>query len=215
MKVSKKIIMIMIFLSMISLGVSIYLEFTVNDIEIARKMHFDYFKNLFIGVFASGLLVFITTIVQYNIEKNNYYISMHRYLDTLLYSALNILSKMRSNDIFVYAPELSDFNIVYNKTVYLYSTFVCVFNLSKKDMLVESVINEVSKFKMMQEKLLEQYNKFKRNECSESDYKKVIETYEEKFKMEYKDKFFSYRKQIESNMKSLLDNRKLKTYIDM
>ena len=200
---------------MIALGISIYLEFRVIDIEIARKMHFEYFKNLFLGVFVSGILVLITAMVQYNIEKNNYYISMYRYLDILLYSALNILSEMIPSDSFISVPKLSDFSIVYNKTVYLYSTFVCIFNLSKKDRLIESVINEVSKFKMMQEKLLEQYNKFERNELSESDCKKVIETYEENFGKKYTDEFSFYRRQIEENMKSLLDKRELKTYIDI
>lgn len=46
-----------------------HFEFTNYDTEIAKGMHIEYYKNLCLGMFASGLLVLIPAIVQYNTEK--------------------------------------------------------------------------------------------------------------------------------------------------
>ena len=94
MKVSKKTIVIMMIICILVLCISIIFEFTNYDTEIAKGMHIEYYKNLCLGMFASGLLVLIPAIVQYNTEKSNYYIEMYRYLDGLLYNALDIISVM-------------------------------------------------------------------------------------------------------------------------
>ena len=83
MKVSKKTIVIMMIICILVLCISIIFEFTNYDTEIAKGMHIEYYKNLCLGMFASGLLVLIPAIVQYNTEKSNYYIEMYRYLDGL------------------------------------------------------------------------------------------------------------------------------------
>lgn len=74
MKVSKKTIVIMMIICILVLCISIIFEFTNYDTEIAKGMHIEYYKNLCLGMFASGLLVLIPAIVQYNTEKSNYYI---------------------------------------------------------------------------------------------------------------------------------------------
>ena len=78
MKVSKKTIVIMMIICILVLCISIIFEFTNYDTEIAKGMHIEYYKNLCLGMFASGLLVLIPAIVQYNTEKSNYYIEMYR-----------------------------------------------------------------------------------------------------------------------------------------
>lgn len=53
------------------------------------------------------------------------------------------------------------FGITYNKIVSLYSTFTYFFRLSKKDRLIESTINETTRFIMIQEEILKYSNKLK------------------------------------------------------
>ena len=165
-------------------------------------------------MFASGLLVLIPAIVQYNTEKSNYYIEMHRYLDGLLYNALDIISVMEDNNADI-SKMFDYFGITYNKIVSLYSTFTYFFRLSKKDRLIESTINEATRFIMIQEEILKCSNKLKAKEISEDEYKECFNVFMAELINSYQGKFISYRKSIEKNMKGLLDNRELKTYTNI
>ncbi|RKI99178.1 hypothetical protein D7X87_25750 [bacterium D16-54] len=216
MKVSKKTIIIMLVICVIVLGVSFILEYINYDAEIANQMHIDFYKNLCLGMFASGLLVLIPAIVQYNTEKSNFYIEMYRYLDSLLYNTLDIISVMEKYDRDARISKMFDeFGITYNKVVSLYSTFSCFFTLSKKDRLIESVINETTKFMMIQEELLNLSKKLKVKEISEGEYAECFEVVRTEIIKTYQDKFILYRRYIEKNMKSLLENRELKTYTNL
>ena len=158
------------------LCISIIFEFTNYDTEIAKGMHIEYYKNLCLGMFASGLLVLIPAIVQYNTEKSNYYIEMYRYLDGLLYNALDIISVMEEYNNNADISKMFDyFGITYNKIVSLYSTFTYFFRLSKKDRLIESTINETTRFIMIQEEILKYSNKLKAKEISEGEYKECFD----------------------------------------
>ena len=214
MKVSKKTIVIMMIICILVLCISIIFEFTNYDAEIAKGMHIEYHKNLCLGMFASGLLVLIPAIVQYNTEKSNYYIEMHRYLDGLLYNALDIISVMEDNNADI-SKMFDYFGITYNKIVSLYSTFTYFFRLSKKDRLIESTINEATRFIMIQEEILKCSNKLKAKEISEDEYKECFNVFMAELINSYQGKFISYRKSIEKNMKGLLDNRELKTYTNI
>lgn len=216
MKVSKKTIVIMMIICILVLCISIIFEFTNYDTEIAKGMHIEYYKNLCLGMFASGLLVLIPTIVQYNTEKSNYYIEMYRYLDGLLYNALDIISVMEEYNNNADISKMFDyFGITYNKIVSLYSTFTYFFRLSKKDRLIESTINETTRFIMIQEEILKYSNKLKAKEISEGEYKDCFDVFTAELINSYQGKFISYRKSIEKNMKGLLDNRELKTYTNI
>lgn len=214
MKVSKKTIVIMMIICILVLCISIIFEFTNYDAEIANGMHIEYHKNLCLSMFASGLLVLIPAIVQYNTEKSNYYIEMHRYLDGLLYNALDIISVMEDNNADI-SKMFDYFGITYNKIVSLYSTFTYFFRLSKKDRLIESTINEATRFIMIQEEILKCSNKLKAKEISEDEYKECFNVFMAELINSYQGKFISYRKSIEKNMKGLLDNRELKTYTNI
>lgn len=107
------------------------------------------------------------------------------------------------------------FGITYNKIVSLYSTFTYFFRLSKKDRLIESTINETTRFIMIQEEILKYSNKLKAKEISEGEYKECFDVFTAELINSYQGKFISYRKSIEKNMKGLLDNRELKTYTNI
>ena len=216
MKVSKKTIIIMLVICVSVLCISFILEYMSYDTEISKQMHIEFYKNLCLGMFASGLLVLIPAVVQYNTEKNNFYIAMYRYLDSLLYNSLDIISVMEQYDRNAQMSKMFDcFGLTYNKVVSLYSTFTCFFMLSKKDRLIESVINETTRFMMIQEELLKLSKKLKANEMSEGEYEKSFEVFRTEIIKSYQDKFILYRKYIEKNMKGLLDNRELKTYTNL
>lgn len=216
MKFSKKTIIIMSIICVSVLCMSFILEYMDYDTKIAKQMHIEFYKNLCLGMFASGLLVLIPAVVQYNTEKNNFYIAMYRYLDNLLYNSLDIISVMEQYDRNAQTSKMFDgFGLTYNKVVSLYSTFTCFFMLSKKDRLIESVINETTRFMMIQGELLKLSKKLKVKEISESEYKECFEVVRTKIIKLYQDKFILYRKYVEKNMKSLLENRELKTYTNL
>lgn len=206
----------MIIICVIVLSSSFVLEYMDYDTEIANQMHIDFYKNLLLGMFASGLLVLIPAVIQYNTEKSNFYIEMYRYLDSLLYNTLDIISVMEKYDRNAKISKMfDDFGITYNKVVSLYSTFSCFFMLSKKDRLIESVINETTRFMMIQEELLKLSKKLKVKEISEEEYEEYFEVFRAEIIKSYQDKFILYRKYIEKHMRSLLDNRELKTYTNL
>lgn len=216
MKVGKKTIIIMLIICVIVLCVSFLLEYINCNAEIVEKMHIEFYKNLCLGMFASGLLVLIPAIVQYNTEKSNYYVDMHQYLDSLLYDALDIMSVMekydRNADI---AKKFDSFAITYNKIVSLYSSFTYFFILTKKDKLIESIINETTKFIMIQVELLKQSKKMKNQEITENEYNTWFEVVRAETIKTYWNEFSYYKDLVEKNMKSLLDNRQLKTYTNL
>lgn len=213
MKTGKKTIIIMIFMCVVTLCVSICLEFINICAEIELKYHIEYFENISLGVFASGLLVLIPTIVQFNIEKNNYYIEMFRYSDNILYVSLDIISAMEEYDQNAeISKNFDSFGLAYNQIVSRYSTFEFFFKLSKKDKLIESILNEITKFIMIQEELLKLSKKLKNFEIANDDYEDSFNIVREEMITVYKKNFKIYRNDLAKCMKAVLVNKTLKTY---
>ncbi len=213
MKASKKTIIIMLVICVLALGSSICLEFAGFNEAIEVKYHIGYFENIALGIFASGLLVLIPTIVQYNIEKNTFYIEMFKYSDSILYWALEIISCMENyNQHGVVSKYFDDFGLTYNKLISRYSTFTYFYKLTKKDKLIESIINETTKFIMIQKEVLELSKKLKRNEITYKAYEESFEVVREEMKKTYKEEFMNYKIFLEKYMKDILENKILKTY---
>lgn len=214
MKISKKTIIIMILVCVTTFCISLLFEFVNFDIEIKQNLHFDFYKNISLGIFASSLLVLIPSIVHFNIEKKNYYIEMFKYSNVILFCSLEIITYMeqycQDKDITIL---FDNFNLKYNELISRFSTFTYFFWFSKKDKLIESIICETTKFIKIQEELLKYSKKFKNKSITENEYKKCFDIIREEMINTYREEFVKYQQQIEKNIKCLVDDRKLNTYV--
>ncbi|WP_455715346.1 hypothetical protein [Anaerosporobacter sp.] len=110
MKYDKKIIWIFTIIAIISLLMSILIEFWGDEQIIKRYLeiftgHINYISNILIGVFTSCILLIVSTLVAYNIEHISIWketISNYLYF----YSSLQIIYKINNYEILINKIEL-------------------------------------------------------------------------------------------------------------
>lgn len=215
MKISKNITILMSAVCIGFLGLAIFLEFGSfeNVTNVIFKRHLDFYKNLSLGILASGILVLIPSMVQYLTEKRRYYVDIYKLLNNILFEAIKIINCMvnYSQDGSVYM-HFESFRSMYMELISEYSTFTYFFKLSKRDKFIESVIVETMRFIWMQEEVLKYSKQLKEGMIDEKQYKKCFETIKNEVVKSFSTEFETYRKMIDKETMGLVENRKLKKY---
>lgn len=214
MKTGKKTIIIMILMCLATICISAVLEFGNMGEEFRNTYHIAYFQNLFLGIFASSFLVLVPAIVQYHIDKSNYYTEILNDCNDVLYYALEIIAFTEEYSEGQERPKcFKHFGQVYSRLVLRYDTFTHFFKLSRKDKLIESIVNETSKFARTQHEMLRAYQDMAAysGKGQEQDFEEVRRNIVEL----YKQKFLTYQELVEQYMRNLLKEKTLKTYTDL
>lgn len=215
MKTNKRISIMMIFVCIIAIAFSCVIEYIPIADTIKKKWHTDFWENMFLGIFASGLLVLISGIIQYNVEKRNYYRQMLRYANKILHDALMIIDSMEKvNNKADIDIIFSSFNTIYNEIVELYSSFTYVFFFTGKDKLIESILNEITKFGLIQDEVLMRLEQLAYDEISQNVYSEYMKKIKEISPEKFKEEFQSYILHIDNIIKKTMEDRTLTTYTE-
>jgi len=212
MKIYKKTIISMILVCIIFLFLASILEF---NLFIKINFHKEYYENIFLGAFTSGLLVLIPSIVSYRNEKKQYYLNVFSISNKLLYDALEIIRYMEnySQDKELICNTFGAVSIQYDEFISQYSQFTYFFHFSDKDKLLESIINEITRYILIQEELLKDAKMLKNNEINLETYTDCFNTAKKEIIDTFKNKFISYQNLIKKDIKHFMKDKKLKTYI--
>lgn len=211
MKVYKKTIIWMIAVCIIFLSLSLNLEFNVL---IHIDYHKDYLENIFLGIFASGLLVLIPSIVGYCCEKKQYYLDIYKIAGKLLYYSLEIIRYMDEycQDKQLVSNTFDLFSMQYDEFISQYSRFTYFFYFGKRDKLIESILNETTKFNLIQEEIIKLLKQVKSKEVNMETYKYCFDEVKKGF-LDTKSTFIHYQDLISEDINKLIKDKKLKTYI--
>lgn len=215
MKIYKKTILYTIVVCFVSLSLSIILEFKpcIKSILIIIN-HVDFFKNLFLGIFASGLLVLIPAIVSYVSNKKQYYITFYQTSNSIFVSALTIITFMEEycQDKIQLNNDFDNISLKFNELTSSYSNFDYFFKMNKKDKLIESILLELMRYLLFQDKLLSLSKELKIGKISEDEYKEFFDGIRKEMMETYREEFLKYRKMIDEDMRSIIKDRVLKKY---
>lgn len=178
--------------------------------------HKDYFENILLGAFASGLLVLIPSIISYYHEKKQYYLDIYTIANKLLYNILEVISHMENcpKDKELVSNMFDAVSIRYDEFVSQYSQFTYFFCFCDRDKLIESILNEVTKYILIQEKLLKLSRKLKDKEINLKTYTDLFNKIRIEIIHTYKNKLINYERLVEKDIKRFLKDRILKTYIE-
>lgn len=215
MKVSKNIIIITLIFCIVSGGIIVLLEFNnqVVDNMSFIKSHLEFFLNVCLSLFASGVLVLVPSITQYSTEKKRYHNEMQKNLNGMLYHSREIIkcvdSYSQDNTIHMH---FESFRILYKELINRYSTFTHFFIFSGKDKLIETVITDMMKFILVNEEILKYAKLLKKNEISEKDYNNCFEIARGEMLNYYKVNFDKYQNLVDELMTNDISKKKLKKY---
>lgn len=102
MKVHKSIIIITLPIVIFSLTLAVLMQFSIISI-----WHDDFFVNICIGVFASGILLLFTSTSSYLIEKRNYYRTLFLIINEISADLINTIDNTLKNKAeFLYLEHL-------------------------------------------------------------------------------------------------------------
>jgi hypothetical protein len=213
MKIYKKTIVWMILVCIIFLSLASILEF---NLFIKVSYHKDYYENILLGAFASGLLVLIPSIVSYSNEKKQYYLNAYSISNKLLYGALEIISYMEnySQDKELVSNTFSAVSIQYDEFISQYSQFTYFFHFSNRDKLIESIVNEITKYILIQEEWLKVVKMLKDNQINLDTYTDCFNQIRREIIDTFKHKFIRYQYLIKKDIEHFMKDKKLKTYIE-
>ncbi|WIV11093.1 hypothetical protein [Proteiniborus sp. MB09-C3] len=215
MKISKNIIILMSILCICFFGLAVFFEFGYFETLSCNVLrgHMDFYTNISLSVFASGILVLIPSIVQYLTEKKRYYVEIYRIINYMLSEAIEIILRMEeySQDGSIFS-HFEKFRLIYNELITEYSTFTCFFKLSQKDKLVESVISETVRFILIQEELLKYSKQIKEGTLSKDEYKKCFDVVRNELINSFKKEFVKYQMMIEKDIMRLIKDKKIEKY---
>lgn len=205
MKNTKLIIGLMIVVSVISLILSVLLEFNIVLKSIEHK---DYYINLLMGIFVSGILVILTSVTQFIFQKRDYYIRILRAENNLVFLSLNIMTCMEehSQDSSIYQM-FDEFDKNYQVMSIEFIDSCYFFKASSRDKLIESIAVETTRFIMIQNELLKYAKDFKDNKISQVKYNTAFECIREALLNDYKDEFIHYRELLEEEIKKIIKDR--------
>ena len=215
MKVSRNIIIIVLVFCVIFGVAAVILEFNSQIVEkiSAISSHIDFYINVGLSLFASGLLVLVPTITQYITEKKRYYIEMQKILNGILYHAREIIECVDnySQDDMIHM-HFESFRILYKELIARYSTFTYLIIFSSKDKLIETIIIDVTKFILVNEEILKYSKQLKKNKISESDYTNCFKFARDEMINNYRNEFTKYQKLVDEFMTNTISEKKLKKY---
>lgn len=213
MKVYKKTIIYMMIVCTILISLASIIEY---KIFINVSYHKDYFENIFLGAFASGLLVLIPSIISYCHEKKQYYLDIYTIANKLLFNILEIISYLEnySQDKELVSNTFDAVSIQYDEFISQYSKFTYFFRFCDRDKLIESILNEVTKYILIQEEMLKIGKMFKNNEINLETYTYCFDKIRREMIETYKNKFINYQSLIKKDIKNFLKDKVLKTYIE-
>lgn len=206
----------MLIICTISLIISISIEFNffINFSSILGN-NLDFFENIFLGIFASSLLVLIPSIVSYFHEKKQYYFNIYRISNKFLSNSLENINHMKTHcqNKDLVSKTLDNISMHYDELVLLYSQFTYFIFYSERDKMIESLINESSKYILMQEKILEFSIDFKNKKINEETYQEAFKLLRKEIIDTYEQKFIDYKGLIKIDIKKFIKDKKLKTHM--
>lgn len=175
--------------------------------------HSEYVINILIGVFASGILLLVSSVIGYKSCKNEYYLNV----SSELISVIDIISEFNEELTNHTCQSTSKYiSAIFSKLDNIKLQFMNTigFRKSKRDKIIESIIVELFRYLLMLNELGNLNNKLKKHILSEKQYqtdfdvivKEMDGFYNNKLKF-LKDKLLNLtNKSIKSkSMNSILD----------
>ena len=136
-------------------------------------LHSDYYTNILLGVFASGLLLVVASIIGYASCKNDYYLHISDELISTADIIILFTEELTNRTCQSTQRYVSMINSKFNNAKLLYSSEIG-FHKSKRDRLIEVLLVKLLGYLQLQKKLDDYNIKLKNNEI-------CLEEYEESF----------------------------------
>ena len=216
MKIYKKTIICMLFICAISLILAVSIEFNVFiDLSFIPNNNIGFFENILLGIFASSLLVLIPSIVSYFHEKNQYYFNIYRLSNKLLSNSLENIDHIKDycQNKDLVKKTLEYIYIYYDELILIYSQFTYFTYYSERDKMIESLVNESTKYILMQEKIVELSMDLEKKNINEETYKKSFNILRKEIIDTYEQRFINYKDFIKIDIKKFINDKKLKTHM--
>lgn len=215
MKIYKRTILSMIVVCILSLCLSLMFELKIINVKyFSSASHFDFYKNILMGIFTSGLLVLIPAIVGFFHERKQYYLQIYQTGNTLLITSLEILKLIERNSQEKLKLEklFNNFSISYTELITCYSNFTYFIFFTKKDKLIESIVIEVKRYSLFIELLFDKSQELSDGVINEQEYRIWFEKLRKEMIDTYGVEFPKYRKMLNQQIASMIEDRKLKKY---
>lgn len=180
---------------LLSLVISLYLEYNHNK----NYVHWDFYKNIFMGVFTSSLLVLFPALIGYFIEKKKYHFIALQTSREVIDAALELFkfmdSRNQDNDVKkyifeVYSARLNDLRQYYTNSAYF-------FRKNHTDKLIESILEQTLRSNLFISELIKKTADIKTNKMSIEEYTEFFNGFNTEIQREYLPQLEKYKDMIQ------------------
>lgn len=208
MKLHKKTIICMLILSLVSIIMSLFIELKV----ICIKNHEQYIANILMGIFASGILILISSVIAFTIEKNKFYLLCYIELNKLLANVIEIIRVMEFNIQGAKTSEyFKEIKISFQNLHLTLGEYTCFFKQDKRIPKIKNILEATLIFCKIHELLDKANYDLSIHEINMAEYTTAFETIKNEMVNEHKQKFVGYQKEILNlHQKSIDKNRAYK-----
>lgn len=191
-------------ISLIILIIAVLFEFQLIDIP-----HSSFYQNITLGIFASAILIVMTSVVSYKCEKTTYCKEQFSDISEMIVYAKTLLKAMKQKD-----PDLKShlffeqIELRFNNVKIRMWNFAC-FRYNHKDIVIESSMALIIKILQLQNLLSEQSIQYKKGKINTDTHTWCYDTITNQLVKDYYSPLIECEKKVQSIIKSLIKDRKL------
>ena len=175
----------------------------------------SFYANIFLGLFASGILIIMTSVISFYNEKKQYYMNVFLNLSKsisvikLFIEELNVKNKDIKYNTFV--EEIKSNLDLIKFAMWEYTSF---FHRNHKDIIIDSVVVIIVKFLLVQNELIRLSNQLRREEINMETYTQCFDKITNELVYTYLPKFVKCEEEVQSIINKLVKDRTLKNIFE-
>ncbi len=203
MRTHKHTIVVMIILCVLCLSISVAIEK-----DLICTVHNSLYSNISLGIFASGFLVFLTSIVSFVSEKHKYYTTVFLEIKNTIFLINKYIVGIEECNRNLKFDEL--FNAI-SLRFDLIKIYMCedtyIFRRNKKDKIIDSFMRIVMEFQLIEAALTTESEKMKNQEISAKEYEECFNIIANEFLDTYIPQFQNCQDDVQCIIEKLIKNR--------
>ncbi len=169
MRIQKRTILIVAPITLIFLILGFLVEFWLPIFP-----HSGFLSSILLGIFASGLLIVITSWVAFLSEKGRYYRTVFSLCSEILSLTITLIEGLKEEDCTLRSGEfIAEIGVKVSQLKIEMWDFTCFFRRGRKDTLVDSVALYIAKVSVLLNELLKYSWMLYRKGLSRGDYNEV------------------------------------------
>ena len=184
---------------------SLALEFLCADFP-----HAGYASNILIGVFASGLLIAVTSLVSYFGEKAKYYKAAFREVKEALFITDFLICALKNkNKDFLFREAVQELDAKRSNIQMEMWNFSKLIRRNRKDRIIDESVDCLARIAKNVQYLLEQSELYKSGRISQDDYFYAYREMADKLSKTYRPNVIICKNNVDTVIKSLVKDRTL------